>query len=106
MIYNASDSKLWRKGLHVGSTRGIRSQDILKLAPHGRTGFSTPRVGNSWLLPGRKKPPHLKAFYFMTFLNLFLVLASCYHRCVALGDPVHSLIAETSTRTVDGFKGI
>jgi len=78
MIYNASGSKLWRKGLHVGKHQaGFDLTDVLKLAPHGEDRvFRLPVVGK--LLAAtepERKPPHLKAFYFMTFLNLFLVLA-------------------------------
>jgi hypothetical protein len=47
------------------------------LAPHGEDRIlRLPVVGK--ILGGtaqERKPPHLMAFYFMTFLNLFLVLA-------------------------------
>ena len=78
MIYNASDSKLWRKGTHVGKHQaGIDLTDVLKLAPHGEDRiFRLPVVGKLLSTAGsERKPAHLKAFYFMTFLNLFLVLA-------------------------------
>jgi len=78
MIYNASDSKLWRKGLHVGKHQaGFDLTDVLKLAPHGEDRvFRLPVVGKLLATTEpERKPPHLKAFYFMTFLNLFLVLA-------------------------------
>ncbi|MBP2689210.1 MAG: cytochrome b5 [Deltaproteobacteria bacterium] len=78
MIYNASGSKLWRKGLHVGKHQaGFDLTDVLKLAPHGEDRvFRLPVVGKLLATTEpERKPPHLKAFYFMTFLNLFLVLA-------------------------------
>jgi len=78
MIYNSSDSKLWRKGLHVGKHQaGFDLTDSLKLAPHGEDRvFRLPVVGKLLATAEpERKPPHLTAFYFMTFLNLFLVLA-------------------------------
>ena len=78
MIYNASGSKLWRKGLHVGKHQaGFDLTDVLKLAPHGEDRvFRLPVVGKLLATAEpERKPPHLTAFYFMTFLNLFLVLA-------------------------------
>ena len=78
MIYNASGSKLWQKGLHVGKHQaGFDLTDVLKLAPHGEDRvFRLPVVGKllATAVP-ESSPPHLKAFYFMTVLNLFLVLA-------------------------------
>jgi predicted heme/steroid binding protein/uncharacterized membrane protein len=77
-IYDASGSKLWRKGLHVGKHQaGFDLTDVLKLAPHGEDRIlRLPVVGK---VVGRaapeRKPPHLAAFYFMTFLNLILVFA-------------------------------
>jgi len=76
-IYDASESKLWAAGTHFGKHRaGSDLTDALKLAPHGedrvrrlpavKTLVHAPQEGS--------KPPHLKVFYFMTFLNLFLVL--------------------------------
>jgi len=78
MIYNASGSKLWRKGLHMGKHQaGFDLTDVLKLAPHGEDRvFRLPVAGKLLATAGpERKPPHLKTFYFMTFLNLFLVLA-------------------------------
>jgi predicted heme/steroid binding protein/uncharacterized membrane protein len=77
-IYDASGSKLWRKGLHVGKHQaGFDLTDVLILAPHEEDQIlRLPVVGK---IVGRaaqeRNPPHLVAFYFMTFLNLFLVLA-------------------------------
>ena len=77
-IYDASGSKLWKKGLHVGKHQaGFDLTDVLMFAPHEEDQIlRLPVVGK---IVGRaaqeRKPPHLVAFYFMTFLNLFLVLA-------------------------------
>ncbi len=77
-IYDATQSKLWRNGSHMGKHRaGFDLTEMLKLAPHGEDRIlQLPAVGK--LVeegPSAGKPPHLKAFYFMTFLNLFLVVA-------------------------------
>lgn len=77
-IYDATGSKLWRTGSHMGKHQaGFDLTEMLKLAPHGEDAVQRlPVVGKlvGEGTPGRK-PPHLKAFYFMTFLNLFLVVA-------------------------------
>jgi predicted heme/steroid binding protein/uncharacterized membrane protein len=76
-IYDASGSKLWRKGLHVGKHQaGFDLTDVLTLAPHEEDLIlRLPVVGKiAGIAAQERKPPHLVAFYFMTFLNLFLVL--------------------------------
>jgi predicted heme/steroid binding protein len=77
-IYDASGSRMWKGGVHLGRHQaGFDLTDSLKLAPHGEDRvFRLPVVGKllAEAVPERK-PPHLKAFYFMTFLNLFFVLA-------------------------------
>jgi len=77
-IYDASDSRLWRGGSHLGKHQaGFDLTEYMKLAPHGEDRiFQLPAVGKLLATAGpERKPLHLKAFYFMTFLNLFLVLA-------------------------------
>ncbi|HWS14734.1 MAG TPA: CopD family protein [Candidatus Methylomirabilis sp.] len=77
-IYDATGSKLWGKGSHMGKHQaGFDLTETLKFAPHGEDQvLQLPVVGKlvEKGAPGGK-PPHLKAFYFMTFLNLFLVIA-------------------------------
>jgi predicted heme/steroid binding protein len=77
-IYDATGSTLWGKGSHMGKHQaGFDLTEMLKLAPHGEDRvLQLPVVGKLMGdgTPGGK-PPHLKAFYFMTFLNLFLVVA-------------------------------
>ena len=78
MVYDATESKLWRKGSHLGKHQaGFDLTEMLKLAPHGEDRVQQlPIVGKLVEEAGPVgKPPHLKAFYFMTFLNLFLVFA-------------------------------
>lgn len=78
VIYDATGSALWEKGRHMGKHQaGFDLTEMLKLAPHGEDRVrQLPVVGKlvGEGTPGGK-PPHLKAFYFMTFLNLFLVVA-------------------------------
>jgi len=71
-------TRLWRKGLHVGKHQaGFDLTDVLILAPHEEDQIlRLPVVGKIvGSAAQERKPPHLVAFYFMTFLNLFLVLA-------------------------------
>jgi predicted heme/steroid binding protein len=77
-IYDATGSRMWKGGSHLGKHQaGFDLTDAMKQAPHGEDRLSRlPVVGKilSAAAPERK-PPHLKAFYFMTYLNLALVLA-------------------------------
>jgi predicted heme/steroid binding protein/uncharacterized membrane protein len=77
-IYDASDSRLWKGGNHLGKHQaGFELTEALKQAPHGEDRITRlPVVGK--LHPDtvpERKPPYLAAFYFMTYLNLGLVLA-------------------------------
>lgn len=76
-VFDATESRLWKDGSHVGRhLAGFDLTDALKLAPHGEEKVtSMPSVGN--LLAGtvQKTPTHLKAFYFMTYFILGLILA-------------------------------
>jgi predicted heme/steroid binding protein/uncharacterized membrane protein len=77
-IFDASGSTLWRKGSHMGKHQaGFDLTEMLKLAPHGEDPVQRLPVVGKLVGEGTPggKPPHLKAFYFMTFLNLFLVVA-------------------------------
>lgn len=78
MIYDASGAKLWRTGNHMGKHQaGFDLTEMLKLAPHGEEQVRNLPVVGKLVGEGTPvgKPAHLKAFYFMTFLNLFLVVA-------------------------------
>lgn len=76
-IYDAGGSGLWKGGSHVGKhLSGFDLTDALKGAPHGEDRvLALPVVGR--LVdsgPAARRPAHLAAFYFMTYLNLVLVL--------------------------------
>jgi len=77
-VFDATGSRLWRDGSHVSRhLAGFDLTDALKLAPHGEEKVtSMPSVSN--LLAAetvRRTPTHLKAFYFMTYFILGLILA-------------------------------
>ncbi|MGA7105150.1 MAG: CopD family protein [Candidatus Deferrimicrobiaceae bacterium] len=76
-IFDATESKRWKGGNHLGRHQaGFDLSDALKQAPHGEEKIvSLPLVGNlreTGVAP--RAPVHLKAFYFMTYFNLVLVL--------------------------------
>lgn len=78
VIYDATSSKLWKGGSHVGKhLAGFDLTEALGLAPHGADRFAALRVVGK--LVGTEAPPerplHEKGFYFMTYLNLGLVVA-------------------------------
>lgn len=77
-IYDVTESKLWKEGSHLGRHRaGFDLTDILAQAPHGKENIEAmPHVGRLLAAENaRGTPTHLKAFYFMTYFNLGLVLA-------------------------------
>lgn len=76
MVYNASESRFWRKGTHMMKHHaGNDLTEALKLAPHGADKvLSLPQVGTlaaSGHHPAR--PFHERLFYFFAYLNLALV---------------------------------
>ena len=78
VIYDASVSPLWKGGVHFAKHKaGLDLTESLKLAPHGEDRvLSLPAVkklAEAGAPAG--KPPHLKVFYFMAFMNLLLVFA-------------------------------
>ncbi len=78
-IYDASGSQQWADGVHFGKHQaGFDLTEALKLAPHGEDRVSRlPAVKKAAAAPASatdRKPLHLRAFYFMAFMNLFLVL--------------------------------
>ncbi len=78
VIYDATASRLWKGGSHVGKhPAGFDLTDVLRLAPHGEDRIAAlPVVGKlvATEAPARR-PLHVKGFYFMTYLNLGLVVA-------------------------------
>jgi len=76
-IYDATGRKLWKGGNHVGKhLAGFDLTDALKLAPHGEDKVVSLPLAGRLVETGAKmeKPLHEKGFYFMAYLNLFLVL--------------------------------
>jgi predicted heme/steroid binding protein len=76
MIYDVSESKLWKNGNHMGRhPSGVDLTEVLSQAPHGEDKvMAMPRVGD---LLKEKEPsltPPQKLFYFMAYTNLGLVL--------------------------------
>ncbi|MCC6346939.1 MAG: CopD family protein [Nitrospirales bacterium] len=75
VIYDASQSALWKGGLHMRKhTAGHDLTDALKNAPHGEEKvLALPVFGNLLSMEeARKKPLFLRAFYFMAYMNLSL----------------------------------
>lgn len=74
-IYNATESKLWKDGVHMG--RHNAGQDLteaLKLAPHGSEKVAgLPEVGTLVEDATRKAPLHERVFFFMAYMNLSMV---------------------------------
>jgi len=76
-IYDATGSKMWKGGNHVGKHHaGFDLTDALKLAPHGEEKIVSLPLAGRPIETGalRERPLHEKGFYFMAYLNLFLVL--------------------------------
>lgn len=75
-IYDVSDSKLWKEGLHFGKHRaGLDLSENLEQAPHGREKLlSLPRMGE--LIDSTERAPTpipQRVFYMLAYLNLVLV---------------------------------
>ena len=77
IIYDATMSKLWQQGVHMGRhNAGTDLTEALKQAPHGREKVSAMKeVGGLSAATGpRNMEPHEKVFYFMAYMNLTIVL--------------------------------
>jgi predicted heme/steroid binding protein/uncharacterized membrane protein len=74
-LYDASASKLWRQGVHMG--RHHAGQDLteaLKLAPHGSEKITNlQEVGSLLTHANHRSPLHERVFFFMAYLNLSIV---------------------------------
>ena len=75
-IYDATVSKLWKNGVHMGRhNAGADLTEALKLAPHGADKISALRKVGALMAAGPQKlAPHEKVFYFMAYMNLTIVL--------------------------------
>jgi predicted heme/steroid binding protein len=77
-IYDATGRRMWKGGNHVGKhLAGSDLTDALKRAPHGEDKVVSLPLAGRLVETGtqKEKPFHEKGFYFMAYLNLFLVLA-------------------------------
>ena len=74
-LYDASASKLWRQGVHMGRHHaGEDLSEALKLAPHGpEKVLLMPEVGALADATQRKAPLHERVFFFMAYMNLTIV---------------------------------
>jgi len=75
-IYDATGSRLWNQGLHMGRhNAGSDLTEALKQAPHGVDRIAALKVVGVLLASGRQKRPlHERVFYFMAYMNLSIVL--------------------------------
>ncbi|MDD2899449.1 MAG: CopD family protein [Desulfuromonadaceae bacterium] len=74
-IYDATQSKLWKQGVHMGRhNAGIDLTEALKLAPHGIEKVTTLTAIGELVVSGpRKAPLHERVFFFMAHMNLTIV---------------------------------
>ncbi|UFS70796.1 cytochrome B5 [Geomonas sp. RF6] len=74
-IYDASGSKLWKAGLHMGRhSAGVDLTEALQLAPHGSEQVvALPLVGELLDAGTQKAPLHVRVFYFLAYFNLTIV---------------------------------
>lgn len=76
IIYDATNSPLWKKGSHMGRHQsGCDLTDVLGQAPHGEDKIlALPRIGTLRSSESTKLTPPQKVFYTMAYMNLGLVL--------------------------------
>jgi predicted heme/steroid binding protein len=76
-IYDATQSKLWKNGVHMGRHQaGSNLTEALQQAPHGADKVTTmAAVGNLVVTGPRKTPLHERVFYFMAYMNLVMVFS-------------------------------
>ena len=74
-LYDASASKLWKQGVHMGRhNAGMDLTEALKLAPHGSEKVAAmPGVGALVADAARRAPLHERVFLFMAYMNLSIV---------------------------------
>jgi predicted heme/steroid binding protein len=74
-LYDASASKLWKQGVHMGRhNAGMDLTEALKLAPHGSDKIAAmPGVGTLVADAARRAPLHERVFFFMAYMNLSIV---------------------------------
>lgn len=74
-LYDASESKLWKQGVHMGRhNAGMDLTEALKLAPHGSEKVAAmPEIGGLLVDAARLAPMHERIFFFMAYMNLSIV---------------------------------
>ncbi len=77
IIYDVTGSKLWREGNHLKKHyAGTDLTDILKTAPHGEEKVNKmPVIGKLIVGNDTRKPPHIRIFYFLAYMNLVLIFS-------------------------------
>ncbi|MBI4837636.1 MAG: CopD family protein [Nitrospirae bacterium] len=76
IIYNVTNSKLWKDGSHLRKhSAGNDLTEVLKTAPHGEEKIlSLPQYGRLLqTMEKPEKPIHEKVFYFFAYMNLILI---------------------------------
>ena len=75
IIYDATQSKLWKQGTHMGRhDAGNDLTEALNLAPHGREKVTaTTEVGKLVASSPQKTPLHQRVFFIMAHMNLAIV---------------------------------
>lgn len=76
-VYDVSGSRLWKGGSHFKKhAAGMDMTDVLKMAPHGEDRLLRMPVTGRLVAGGQQaKAPRMKVFYFLAYMNLFLVFA-------------------------------
>lgn len=74
-IYDATQSKLWKQGVHMGRhNAGNDLTEALSLAPHGSDKVTAMTAVGELIASGpRKVPLHVQVFFFMAYMNLAIV---------------------------------
>jgi predicted heme/steroid binding protein/uncharacterized membrane protein len=75
-VYDMTGLKLWRNGVHMKHLSGSDLTDALSKAPHGEEKLEGLKVAGAY--DASRKPPRSplqKVFYFIAYMNLFLVFA-------------------------------
>ncbi len=73
-VYDVSNLKLWKKGIHMKHQAGRDHTDAISKAPHGEEKLEKLKVVGMY--DASLKPPKTfaqKTFYFIAYMNLFIV---------------------------------
>lgn len=76
-IYDVTGSRLWKDGSHFRKhAAGNDMTDVLKMAPHKEDKIvAMPVIGKLLQESGKKTPLQIRVFYFMAYMNLFLIFS-------------------------------